>query len=61
MVFGLILVIGTALLTIIPYINCKDITIGLIEEVKVHLLYRGKGIGRKIQIYDLSRIEALNY
>jgi N-acetylglutamate synthase-like GNAT family acetyltransferase len=42
------MIIGTAQLTIIPYINRKGTTRGLIEGVRVHSLYRGKGIGKYI-------------
>jgi ribosomal protein S18 acetylase RimI-like enzyme len=42
------LIIGTAQLTLIPYINRKGITRGLIEGVRVHSSYRGKGIGKEM-------------
>jgi N-acetylglutamate synthase-like GNAT family acetyltransferase len=42
------IIIGTAQLTIIPCINRKGMTRGLIEGVRVHSLYRGKGIGKEI-------------
>jgi hypothetical protein len=42
------LIIGTAQLTIIPYINRIGITRGLIEGVRVHSLYRSKGIGKEM-------------
>ena len=41
-------IIGTAQLTIIPYISRKGICRGLIEAVRVHSLYRGKGIGKQM-------------